>query len=97
MKRQLLPQYLEDAGYTSHMVGKWHLGFHTEEYLPHRRGFESHLGYSSGNETYWTHEVRPVVKAVPIVLFVSSANCARGLDQHTERQYIRKRTHARAG
>lgn len=55
--RQLLPQYMNDAGYTSHMIGKWHLGGHTEAHLPHRRGFETHLGYTFGTETYWTHQV----------------------------------------
>lgn len=56
--RQLLPQYMNDAGYTSHMIGKWHLGGHTDAHLPHRRGFETHLGYTFGAETYWTHQVR---------------------------------------
>lgn len=55
--RQLLPEYMKDAGYTSHMVGKWHLGGHTFDHMPHRRGFETHLGYTYGAETYWTHEV----------------------------------------
>lgn len=54
---QLLPEYMKDAGYTSHMVGKWHLGGHTFDHMPHRRGFETHLGYTYGRETYWTHEV----------------------------------------
>ncbi|CAB1098994.1 unnamed protein product [Ectocarpus sp. CCAP 1310/34] len=56
LTEKLFPQFMNDAGYTSHMVGKWHLGSHTFNHMPHRRGFETYLGYTQGRETYWTHE-----------------------------------------
>jgi len=52
----ILPQYLQDLGYKTHMVGKWHLGFCNEQYLPTRRGFSSFLGFYSGAEDYFTHK-----------------------------------------
>lgn len=54
---QLMPEYMNDAGYESHMVGKWHLGSHTDQHTPHRRGFKTFLGYLNGEATYWTHKV----------------------------------------
>lgn len=48
----LLPQKLERAGYTSHFIGKGHLGYPTTDHLPVRRGYASHVGYLGGAEAY---------------------------------------------
>lgn len=56
-RSQILPQYMNEAGYESHMVGKWHLGNHNESSLPNRRGFKTYMGYLNGEDTYYTHKV----------------------------------------
>lgn len=40
------------ANYSCHMVGKGHLGYQTTDHLPINRGFDSHVGFLLGSETY---------------------------------------------
>jgi arylsulfatase A-like enzyme len=48
----LLSEKLKLANYSSHFVGKGHLGWLTEDHLMINRGFDSHLGYLAGAESY---------------------------------------------
>jgi hypothetical protein len=52
---KILPQYLKDLGYTTRIVGKWHLGYYKEVLTPTYRGFDSHLGYFNGFISYYDH------------------------------------------
>ena len=51
----MVPEYMRKQGYKTHIVGKWHLGFHQKRYTPEARGFDTHFGYYTGNEEYWNH------------------------------------------
>jgi len=51
----LLPQYLKELNYSTHLVGKWHLGICNEAYLPFNRGFDTFYGMYNGGEDHYTH------------------------------------------
>ena len=44
----LMPEYFKKAGYTTHAIGKWHLGFCHQNYTPTYRGFDSFYGFYNG-------------------------------------------------
>ena len=51
----LLPQALKQAGYSTAMVGKWHLGHADRKFWPRQRGFDYHYGSMIGEVDYFTH------------------------------------------
>ena len=56
IEERTLPQMLKAAGYTTAIVGKWHLGHFDPAYLPTRRGFDHQYGHYNGNIDYVSHE-----------------------------------------
>lgn len=56
VEERLLPQALKSAGYTTDIVGKWHLGHNDPKYLPTARGFDRQYGHYNGQIDYYTHE-----------------------------------------
>ena len=54
LAERLLPQVLKDAGYTTVISGKWHLGEFEPAYLPTHRGFDHQYGHWFGAIDYNT-------------------------------------------
>uniref|UniRef100_L7LZW8 Putative arylsulfatase b n=1 Tax=Rhipicephalus pulchellus TaxID=72859 RepID=L7LZW8_RHIPC len=54
---RILPQYLKEFGYETHLVGKWHLGSYKESLTPTCRGFDSFYGYYYGESDYFAHTI----------------------------------------
>jgi arylsulfatase A-like enzyme len=55
LDERTLADALGEAGYTTAICGKWHLGHATRDQLPTRRGFDSQYGLYNGALDYYTH------------------------------------------
>jgi arylsulfatase A-like enzyme len=51
LEERVLPQALREAGYTTAMFGKWHLGSFDRAYWPKARGFDYFRGHLSARLT----------------------------------------------
>ena len=51
----LMPQCLKEAGYSTAIIGKWHLGHADMKYWPRQRGFDYQYGAMIGELDYHTH------------------------------------------
>lgn len=57
-EHQTIPQYLSTAGYTSAIIGKWHLG-HTPDFMPLKYGFSFYYGLPYSNDMLPDHKNTP--------------------------------------
>jgi arylsulfatase A-like enzyme len=55
LNEQMLPQLLQQAGYRTMGIGKWHLGVH-EQFRPWKRGFDEFYGFLGGGHKYFPNE-----------------------------------------
>ncbi len=55
LPEQTLPEYLQQAGYNTMGIGKWHLGVH-EQFRPWKRGFNQFFGFLGGGHRYFPNE-----------------------------------------
>ncbi|KAJ2952212.1 hypothetical protein O0L34_g4490 [Tuta absoluta] len=54
---KLLPSYLKELGYQTHLIGKWHVGKSREHYMPTYRGFDTFYGFLGGAVDYLTYNL----------------------------------------
>ncbi|WP_068473532.1 sulfatase-like hydrolase/transferase [Saccharicrinis aurantiacus] len=55
LNEKFISQVLQEAGYTTGIVGKWHLGEETP-YQPNQRGFDEFYGFLGGGHEYFTNK-----------------------------------------
>ncbi|MBA4270487.1 MAG: sulfatase [Methylobacterium sp.] len=60
LDEKLLPQILKEAGYSTAIIGKWHLGHADRKLWPKQRGFDYQYGALIGEIDYHTHKVHGV-------------------------------------
>ena len=52
-----IAEKMKEAGYATHQVGKWHVGFATPDHIPKGRGFDSSFGYLQAANDYYNETV----------------------------------------
>ncbi len=55
LEERMLPDALREAGYTTAICGKWHLGSFDKAYWPNARGFDHAYGHLLGAIDYFDH------------------------------------------
>ncbi|WP_109831112.1 sulfatase family protein [Reichenbachiella versicolor] len=58
LEEQLLSEVLQDNGYQTCAIGKWHLG-NEPAYWPSSRGFDDWFGFAGGSRNYWGKSTGP--------------------------------------
>ena len=56
LNERTLANALQEAGYSTAITGKWHLGEFEKAYQPNARGFDYQYGHFFGSIDYYTHE-----------------------------------------
>lgn len=60
LEEKLLPELLQEAGYDTALIGKWHLGHADPSLWPRQRGFDYHYGALIGEIDYFTREIHGI-------------------------------------
>jgi len=79
-KEYTLAEMLKDNGYTTSIIGKWHLG-HQEKYMPNNQGFDEFYGVPYSNDMdshYYKHND---FQSPPLPFYRNTTLIGEGLDQ----------------
>uniref|UniRef100_T1IPA2 Sulfatase N-terminal domain-containing protein n=1 Tax=Strigamia maritima TaxID=126957 RepID=T1IPA2_STRMM len=74
-KYEMIPKRLKEAGYHTHQIGKWHLGYCDRRYTPLSRGFDTHLGSSMAVK-------KTSIIASVVTIYIQSVKNCTGVDLH---------------
>ena len=69
---KIMPKYFQEAGYSTNLIGKWHLGFFKKAFTPTQRGFDYHYGYMGGYIDYYDHSLIMLVMSFFIGTFLET-------------------------
>ena len=78
-------EVLKENGYTTHMLGKWHLGYFSPLFLPTARGFDSWIGYANGENYYWSKKLPDYPKNSDFI--TSNTTCYAPYDGDDKHDY----------
>jgi arylsulfatase A-like enzyme len=65
LTEKLLPEFLQEAGYTTGWIGKWHLGA-SPAHTPQARGFKETFGFIGGGHQFWNWKPNERQYTLPI-------------------------------
>lgn len=89
-----MAQHLKTAGYTTGIVGKWHLGDTSAEFMPPARGFDSamgtvgNLGEGKGPSFYRGKELIQELPGAPVTSPVYAAESVKFLDANRDKPWF---------
>lgn len=55
LSESTIADYFKQNGYQTNLIGKWHLGRFSKDYLPNNRGFDHFYGYLTGGVGHYDH------------------------------------------
>ncbi|MFN0078178.1 MAG: sulfatase [Prosthecobacter sp.] len=89
-----MAQHLKTAGYTTGIVGKWHLGDTSAEFMPPARGFDfamgtvGNLGEGKGPSFYRGKELQQELPGAPVTSPVYAAESVKFIDANRDKPWF---------
>jgi len=77
----ILPEVLKPLGYSTAMIGKWHLGHNSKELMPNNQGFDFYLGVPYSNDMDSHFYKHNNFQSPPLPYFKNIEQIAEGLHQ----------------